>query len=100
MASRTILMTKVLPNLNVLRSFAEVSGGSIPTTTQKPKPTIPEVPGLSKNCVLPKAHPVGPGASTDGEYKVPEYFCYNKTSYYEAEVEMEKFRCPQPSALK
>lgn len=99
MASRTILFRKVLPNLNVLRTFAEVSGGST-SATQKPKPSIPEVPGLSKNCVLPKAHPVGPGASTDGEYKVPEYFCYDKNSYYEAEVEMEKFRCPQPSALK
>lgn len=99
MASRTILMRKIVPNLHILRTFAEVTT-KIPSATQKPKAGIPDVPGLSKNCVLPKAHPVGPGASTDGDYKVPEYFCYDKTSYYEAEVEMEKFRLPQPSSLK
>lgn len=92
-------MKKVIPNLNVLRTFA---GTSIPpassaTTTQKPKPTIPEVPGLSKNCVLEKNQP---WTKSSAEYKTPEYFSYDKTSYYEAEVEMEKFRCPQPSALK
>lgn len=43
---------------------------------------------------------VGPGASKSGEYKNPEYFCYNTTSYFEAEVEMLKYRLPQPSPYK
>lgn len=40
---------------------------------------------------------VGPGASKDGKYKNPEYFCYDRMSYFEAEVEMSKYRLPQPS---
>jgi hypothetical protein len=40
---------------------------------------------------------VGPGASKDGQYKNPEYFCYNRMSYFEAESEMSKYRLPQPS---
>jgi hypothetical protein len=40
---------------------------------------------------------VGPGASKGGQYKNPEYFCYNKMSYFEAEVELSKYRLPQPS---
>jgi len=35
---------------------------------------------------------------TGKEYKVPEYFGFNRMSYSEAEVEMEKFRIPQPIA--
>lgn len=56
------------------------------------------VPGLSE-AVHTMEEPVGPGAAKSGEYKVPEYFNYNKNSYYEAEIEMERFRCPQPIAL-
>lgn len=56
------------------------------------------VPGLSARCVLPRSQPLGPGASATSEYKVPEYFCYDKTSYAEAEIEMADFRCPQPNA--
>lgn len=37
-----------------------------------------------------------PGAGK--EYHPSEYFGYNKMSYHEAEVEMEKFRVPQPVA--
>jgi hypothetical protein len=40
---------------------------------------------------------VGPGASKGGQYKNPEYFCYNRMSYFEAEMEMSKYRLPQPS---
>lgn len=58
------------------------------------------VPGLSDKCVLSKAEPLGPGASSTGVYKVPEYYCYNKTSYHEAEVELACFRGPQPSNTK
>lgn len=32
------------------------------------------------------------------EYTPSEYFGYNRMSYHEAEVEMEKFRVPQPVA--
>lgn len=61
-----------------------------------------EIPGLSSACVHPATQPVGPGVEPDksGAYKVPEYFCYDASTYYEAEVEMAKFRCPQPSSLK
>ncbi|KAF2354422.1 NADH-ubiquinone oxidoreductase flavoprotein 3 [Trinorchestia longiramus] len=41
---------------------------------------------------------VGPGASRSGDYKCVEYFCYNKTSYFDLEAEMVKDRLPQPSA--
>lgn len=56
------------------------------------------VPGLSQ-AVHTTQEPVGPGASKNGEYKVPEYFNYHRMSYFEAEIEMAKYRCPQPSAL-
>lgn len=68
-------------------------------TPVKPKP-VADVPGLSSKIVKSVSTPVGPGASVTGNYKVPEYYCYNNLSYYEAEIEMERFRCPQPSALK
>lgn len=68
-------------------------------TPAKPAPAcVKDVPGLSAKCVLPKNGPLGPGASATAEYKVPEYFCYDKTSYAEAELEMANFRCPQPTA--
>lgn len=73
------------------------------TQTGQPKSTAPSanlnVPGLS-TAVHTTQEPVGPGASKTGEYKVPEYFNYNKNSYFEAEVEMNKYRLPQPSSLK
>lgn len=79
--------------------------------SQKPTPSQPKkpsgdtqvnanVPGLSSYCIKQKAEPLGPGASATGPYKVPEYFCYDRYSYHGAEVEMAKYRCPQPSAVK
>lgn len=59
-----------------------------------------DVPGLSSDVIKQKAEPLGPGASASGTYKVPEYFCYDRFSYHGAEVEMAKYRCPQPSAVK
>lgn len=47
-----------------------------------------------------KISAVGPGAKKDGAYKNPEYYCYNDMSYFEAEVEMAKYRIPQPSNKK
>ncbi|KAL1506673.1 hypothetical protein ABEB36_005996 [Hypothenemus hampei] len=58
----------------------------------------PNVPGLSEKVVkIPKGE-VGPGASKKSKYPNPEYFCYDKSSYFEAEVELLKYRCAQPSA--
>ncbi|XP_067640138.1 NADH dehydrogenase [ubiquinone] flavoprotein 3, mitochondrial [Eurosta solidaginis] len=56
------------------------------------------VPGLSSNVVKPTMEPLGPGASPTGDYKVPEYYSFNRFSYAEAEVELVKYRLPQPSA--
>lgn len=39
-------------------------------------------------------------ASENGVYKNPQYFCYHKNSYFDAEIEMLKYRLPQPSSLK
>ncbi|XP_028169276.1 uncharacterized protein LOC114359191 [Ostrinia furnacalis] len=71
---------------------------SKPAAAQVPS----DVPGLSSNVVHPASQPVGPGVdpSKSGAYKVPEYFCYDNMSFFEAEIEMSKFRLPQPSALK
>jgi len=46
----------------------------------------------------PPDEPVGPGAHKAGDYKNPEYYCYNPTSYFDLEVEMVRERCPQPVA--
>ncbi|XP_030380811.1 uncharacterized protein LOC115628745 [Scaptodrosophila lebanonensis] len=63
-------------------------------------PSVSNVTGLSSSCVKPTSSPVGPGATASGDYKVPEYFSFNRFTYAEAEVEMAKYRCPQPSALR
>lgn len=109
MALRLPILRKTLPNtFSIIRNLSAQSGsgpssaGNAPQQATKPTPQkpagIPSVPGLSSNIVRPTTGPVGPGASTTGEYKVPEYFCFNNTSYYEAEIEMAQFRCPQPVA--
>lgn len=58
--------------------------------------TVHNFLGLSGNCVKPNEAKSVTG--TGNEYKVPEYFGYDRTSYHEAEIEMEKFRIPQPKA--
>lgn len=81
-----------------IRTFSSAKSGAPATSaSSKPEPSL-NAPGLSAKCVKSTNAPVGPGASTKGDYKVPEYFCYDKTSYAEAEIEMAKYRCPQPSA--
>lgn len=52
--------------------------------------------GLTGNCVKSNEAKNVPG--TGKEYQVSEYFGFNRMSYHEAEVEMEKFRVPQPAA--
>lgn len=77
------------------------TGKTSPAKTASSQFSIPkDVPGLTTRCVKEKSQPLGPGASTTGEYKVPEYYCYDKTSYHEAEIEMLRYRCPQPSAQR
>lgn len=56
------------------------------------------VPGLSSQVLNVPNEPVGPGAAKAAEYKNPEYYCYDKTSYFQAEIEILKYRCPQPSS--
>lgn len=58
------------------------------------------VSGLSENCMKIPSGRIGPNAGKDKEYKNPEYFCYDKDSFGEAEVELEKFRLPAPSNKK
>lgn len=67
---------------------------------QQSEPKIPDVKGLSAKVVHPTTEPVGPGASKASKYKNPEYFCYDKNSFFEAEIEMASYRCPQPSNKK
>lgn len=88
-----------ISKLNV-RTFSKASKPPKSASQPKAEGVNANVPGLSANIVKPNSQPVGPGASVDGQYKVPEYYCFNRMSYHEAEVEMAKYRCPQPSALK
>ena len=38
-----------------------------------------------------------PGATDDpGQYKVPEYYQYDKNSYYDLDKDMVKYRIEQP----
>ncbi|XP_044749878.1 uncharacterized protein LOC123310469 [Coccinella septempunctata] len=89
-------MHKIRPFSSSRRTFTAgkiiFNKSSVPSSSQ-----IIDVPGLSSKCLNVPATPVGPGAAKNTNYKNPEYFCYDKNSYFEAEVEMLKFRCEQPS---
>lgn len=90
---------------NALPAFTRYYSEGAQSSTGSSRPSTPqvaEVPGLSSAVVMPATGPVGPDVDPQkaGAYKVPEYFCYNNMSYFEAEIEMSKFRLPQPSALK
>lgn len=93
---------RVALNRIALRAFSQQTSATKPPTGGSVNPSVvkADVPGLSSNVVRKRAGPLGPGADTTGGYKVPEYFCYDQTSFAEAEVELAKYRCPQPSALK
>ncbi|XP_072930300.1 uncharacterized protein NdufV3 [Epargyreus clarus] len=86
------------------RFLSEGTSSSQGSSASAPPPSSvnANVPGLSSAVIHPVSEPVGPGVDPQksGAYKVPEYFCYDNMSYFEAEIEMAKFRCPQPSALK
>lgn len=90
-------LTRIRNFSTIKRSFTvgKIIYNKATTTT-----TIPKVPGLSEACLKVPKEPVGPGAAKNTGYKNPEYFCYDKNSYFEAEIEMLKYRCPQPSTSK
>lgn len=96
-------LTKSFPNIKILpvRRLLSQKPPS-PTGALKKTESNAEVnvPGLSSYVIKKKSEPLGPGASSSGQYKVPEYFCYDRFSYHGAEVELAKYRCPQPSAIK
>lgn len=83
----------------ISRAYSEGAQTTGSGSSTVPPPTA-DAPGLSGAVVIHTAEPVGPGIKPDksGPYKSPEYFCYNDMSYYEAEVEMAKYRCPAPNA--
>lgn len=89
------------------RSYAKKSGNE--TTVKAKKNEGPaktdsvntaNVTGFTSYVYKQQAGPIGPGATASGEYKVPEYFSYDRFSYHGAEVELAKYRCPQPSAVQ
>ncbi|XP_063625146.1 NADH dehydrogenase [ubiquinone] flavoprotein 3, mitochondrial [Cydia splendana] len=101
------MFARTARNSNALRLipryFSEGSSqGSAPSASASAGKVNANVPGLSQNCIAPASQPVGPGVDPkkSGPYKVPEYYLYNNMSYFEAEIEMSKYRCPQPSALR
>lgn len=93
------------PKTFLVKRFLSQKPTSIQSSS-KPKPSSGDaqittnVPGLSSYVIKNRAEPLGPGASATGAYKVPEYFCYDRFSYHGAEIELAKYRCPQPSAIK
>lgn len=91
------VVTKIRNLSTIKRSFTV---GKIIYNKTATATTIPKVRGLTEACLKVPKDPVGPGAAKNTGYKNPEYFCYDKTSYFEAEIEMLKFRCPQPSTSK
>lgn len=89
----------------IQRALSQKSTSNGPSKAKAPQPKTAEtvntnVIGLTSYVIKQKAEPLGPGASSTGDYKVPEYFCYDRFSYHGAEVELAKYRCPQPSASK
>lgn len=94
MALSLVTFKKVGNLVSLTRSF---TAGKIIYNKPQTADSIPNVEGLSEAVVKVPSEPVGPGAAKNTGYKNPEYFCYDKTSYFEAEIEMLKFRCPQPS---
>ncbi|XP_062554732.1 uncharacterized protein LOC134219859 [Armigeres subalbatus] len=98
MIRQILLKNDILVRLVAARAYSQPPTAGKAATASAPKAVSGDVPGLSSKCVQSKTGPIGPGASRDGEYKVPEYYCYDKNSYFEAEIEMNKFRLPQPSS--
>ncbi|XP_023952258.2 uncharacterized protein LOC112056133 [Bicyclus anynana] len=104
MLSRSALRKNGIKTL--VRLYSEGTGQNQGMSSTSPPPASAKVnanvPGLSSAVIHPASEPLGPGVDLQksGPYKVPEYFCYDNMSYFEAEIEMSKFRLPQPSSLK
>lgn len=75
------------------------SSTSAPSSQSSQNVNLQNVTGLSSQIILQRQGPLGP-QDAKNEYKVKEYFCYDKSSYFQAEIEMAKYRLPQPSALQ
>ncbi|XP_050539832.1 NADH dehydrogenase [ubiquinone] flavoprotein 3, mitochondrial [Daktulosphaira vitifoliae] len=58
------------------------------------------VKGLSNKVIIANPPPERVRKTVGNTYKNPQYFSYHKTSYFDAEIEMLKYRLPQPSSLK
>ncbi|KAK3887215.1 hypothetical protein Pcinc_008693 [Petrolisthes cinctipes] len=70
-----------------------------PPAAAAPPPPPPAAPVYQSAATPdPPSQPVGPGADKSGAYPNTEYYCYNKDSYFELEVEMAQDRVPQPAA--
>ncbi|CAG9861109.1 unnamed protein product [Phyllotreta striolata] len=67
-------------------------GKSCGNNGDKWKKILAKVKGLSEAVLEVPCDPVGPGASKEGKYKNPEYYCYHKYSFVEALVELQKYR--------
>ncbi|RZB39134.1 hypothetical protein BDFB_005160 [Asbolus verrucosus] len=95
MASGAVIFQKMRSFSSLKRSF---TAGKVIYNRPTGSSSIPtNVPGLSSAVVKIPNEPVGPGAAKNTGYKNPEYFSYDKNSFFEAEVELLKYRCPQPS---
>uniref|UniRef100_A0A7G3AFI8 Uncharacterized protein n=1 Tax=Lutzomyia longipalpis TaxID=7200 RepID=A0A7G3AFI8_LUTLO len=100
-----MMSSRVYPaSLRLLRLFSQSAPPSSSSGQSQPPTSEPlsKVSGLTQKVVMKpeSGKKVGPGASHDAEYKVPEYFLYGRHSYHEAEIELAPYRCPQPSALR
>ncbi|CAH0560063.1 unnamed protein product [Brassicogethes aeneus] len=98
-----MLSTRILSNIskfgNASPAKRTFTAGKVIFNKPKasaPSQSTPNVQGLTEACVKIPNAPVGPGAAKNTDYKNPEYFCYDKNSYFEAEIEMLKYRCTQP----
>ncbi|KAK3927392.1 NADH dehydrogenase [ubiquinone] flavoprotein 3, mitochondrial [Frankliniella fusca] len=103
-ASKILGLCRLNPRFQVCgsRLYSSAKGSSKSSSggaSGSSSTSTPNVTGLSKKVLDVPNTEVGPGASKSTAYKNPEYFCYNPASYFEAEVELLKYRCPQPSAL-
>lgn len=89
-----------LRTIQIQRAFSQKPTGTPKKSEAMSDSVNANVTGLTSYVIKERAEPLGPGASATGDYKVPEYFCYDRYSYHSAEVELAKHRCPQPSAVK
>lgn len=98
MTSKIGLVNSLLKIRNLSSTRRSFTAGKVIYSKKQNVESIKNVTGLSKAVLTIPKENVGPGASKNSNYKNPEYFCYHTTSYFEAEIEMLKYRMPQPSS--